>query len=64
MSLRNPVLTILPLTEYPAYLYRGLPISGRVYISTNYFCFRSSGLLAVKTKVNFTEQHNCPNHQS
>lgn len=48
----NPIL----FTEYPAYLYRGLPISGRVYISTNYFCFRSSGILAVKTKVSFAEK--------
>ncbi|GAA6061722.1 hypothetical protein JCM10212_004954 [Sporobolomyces blumeae] len=39
------------LEQYPAYLYRGLPISGRVYVSTNTFCFRSSGLLAVKTKM-------------
>ncbi|GAA5879316.1 hypothetical protein JCM16303_003163 [Sporobolomyces ruberrimus] len=39
------------LEQYPAYVYRGLPISGRVYISTNYFCFRSSGILAVKTKM-------------
>ncbi|GAA5936941.1 sterol 3-beta-glucosyltransferase [Sporobolomyces koalae] len=39
------------LEQYPAYLYRGLPISGRVYISTNFFCFRSSGILAVKTKM-------------
>ncbi|GAA6009840.1 hypothetical protein JCM11491_000834 [Sporobolomyces phaffii] len=39
------------LEQYPAYLYRGLPISGHVYISTGYFCFRSSGILAVKTKM-------------
>ncbi|GAA5901774.1 sterol 3-beta-glucosyltransferase [Sporobolomyces salmoneus] len=39
------------LEQYPAYLYRGLPISGRVYLSTNYFCFRSSGILAVRTKM-------------
>lgn len=31
-------------------LYRVLPVSGRFFVSTNYFCFRSSGLLN-KTKV-------------
>ncbi|BEI92944.1 uncharacterized protein CcaverHIS019_0505720 [Cutaneotrichosporon cavernicola] len=31
-------------------LYRVLPVSGRFFVSTNYFCFRSSGLLS-KTKM-------------
>ncbi|BGP37017.1 Sterol 3-beta-glucosyltransferase [Rhodotorula kratochvilovae] len=39
------------LEQFPAYLFRGLPIYGRVYISSNYFCFRSSGILAAKTKM-------------
>lgn len=41
-------------------LYRVLPQSGRFFVSTNYFCFRSSGLLN-KTKVSFGVLHeaNC-----
>ncbi|GAA6057393.1 hypothetical protein JCM3770_000741 [Rhodotorula araucariae] len=39
------------LDQFPAYLFRGLPIYGRVYISSNFFCFRSSGILAAKTKM-------------
>ncbi|GMK55559.1 hypothetical protein CspeluHIS016_0206150 [Cutaneotrichosporon spelunceum] len=31
-------------------LYRVLPVSGRFFVSTNYFCFRSSGLLS-KTRM-------------
>lgn len=38
------------LADFPGYLYRVLPVSGRFFISTNYFCFRSSQLL-YKTKV-------------
>ena len=37
--------------DFPGYLYRVLPVSGRFFVSTNYFCFRSSQLL-YKTKVN------------
>ena len=36
--------------DFPGYLYRVLPVSGRFFVSTNYFCFRSSQLL-YKTKV-------------
>lgn len=32
--------------DFPAYLFRGLPIYGKVYISTTFFCFKSFGLLA------------------
>ncbi|BGP21994.1 Sterol 3-beta-glucosyltransferase [Rhodotorula toruloides] len=39
------------LEEYPAYLFRGLPIYGRVYISSSFFCFRSSGILPGKSKM-------------
>ncbi|WVQ71264.1 hypothetical protein IAR50_000790 [Cryptococcus sp. DSM 104548] len=38
------------LDHFPGYLYRVLPISGRFFVSTNYFCFRSSQLL-YKTKM-------------
>ena len=42
---------ILPsLTGHSAYLFRGLPIYGKVFISTTFFCFKSVGILA-KTKV-------------
>jgi hypothetical protein len=37
--------------DWPAFLFRGLPISGHAYLSDNYFCFRSAGLLATRTKV-------------
>ncbi|WVQ85442.1 hypothetical protein IAT38_007607 [Cryptococcus sp. DSM 104549] len=38
------------LDHFPGYLYRVLPVSGRFFVSTNYFCFRSSQLL-YKTKM-------------
>ena len=34
----------------PGYLFRVLPVYGKIYISTNYFCFRASQPLS-KTKV-------------
>lgn len=40
------------LIDFPGYLLRILPIYGRLYISTNYFCFKSSsGPLTPRTKV-------------
>ncbi|GAA5918240.1 hypothetical protein JCM5296_005784 [Sporobolomyces johnsonii] len=39
------------IEQFPAYLFRGLPIYGRIYISTNFFCFRSSGILSARTKM-------------
>ncbi|BGP13097.1 hypothetical protein JCM10213_000900 [Rhodosporidiobolus nylandii] len=40
------------LIEYfPAYLFRGLPIYGKVYISTSYFCFKSGVGILNKTKM-------------
>ncbi|KPV76709.1 glycosyltransferase family 1 protein [Rhodotorula graminis WP1] len=39
------------LDRFPAYLFRGLPIFGHVYISSAHFCFRSAGLLTAKTKM-------------
>nr|XP_019014859.1 sterol 3-beta-glucosyltransferase [Kwoniella pini CBS 10737]OCF53640.1 sterol 3-beta-glucosyltransferase [Kwoniella pini CBS 10737] len=38
------------IDHFPGYLFRVLPVSGRFFISTNYFCFRSSQLL-YKTKM-------------
>ena len=37
--------------DFPGHLMRLFPISGRLYVSENYFCFKSSGPLALRTKV-------------
>ncbi|GAA5905363.1 hypothetical protein JCM6882_003138 [Rhodosporidiobolus microsporus] len=37
--------------HFPAYLYRGLPIYGHVYITTSYFCFKSAVGILNKTKM-------------
>ena len=37
--------------DFPGHLLRLFPISGRLYVSENYFCFKSSGALALRTKV-------------
>lgn len=37
-------------SEFPAYLFRGLPIYGKMIVSTTFLCFKSTGPLA-KTKV-------------
>ena len=47
---RKAYLTYSPI-DFSGYLFRLLPVYGRLYISTNYFCFKSSGPLAVRTKV-------------
>jgi sterol 3beta-glucosyltransferase len=39
------------LTDFPGYLFRVLPVFGRLYISRNYLCFKSSGTLTSKTRV-------------
>ncbi|KAK7064572.1 sterol 3-beta-glucosyltransferase [Favolaschia claudopus] len=39
------------LGYFPGYLYRLLPIPGRLYISTNFFCFKSTGPLTAKTRM-------------
>lgn len=54
-SYRHRML-ILVHVGYSAYLFRGLPIYGKVYISTTFFCFKSVGILA-KTKVRYI--HRC-----
>jgi sterol 3beta-glucosyltransferase len=43
-------LSLWSCTEFPGYLFRVLPVFGKVDISTNYFCFRSSHPLT-KTRV-------------
>lgn len=37
--------------DFPGHLLRLFPISGRLFVSENYFCFKSSGPLALRTKV-------------
>ncbi|KAJ7275436.1 glycosyltransferase family 1 protein [Mycena haematopus] len=39
------------LGYFPGYIFRLLPIPGRLYISTNYFCFKSTGPLTAKTRM-------------
>ncbi|KAJ3516791.1 hypothetical protein NLJ89_g910 [Agrocybe chaxingu] len=39
------------LGYFPGYIYRLLPVYGKLYISTNHFCFKSSGPLAVRTRM-------------
>ncbi|KAI6045078.1 glycosyltransferase family 1 protein [Pisolithus marmoratus] len=39
------------LGHFSGYLFRLLPIYGRLYVSSNYFCFKSSGPLTPKTKM-------------
>ncbi len=52
-----PILELTEFTDFPGYLYRVLPVSGRFFISTNYFCFRSSQLL-YKTKVSWSQSRD------
>ncbi|CAL1696325.1 unnamed protein product [Somion occarium] len=39
------------LGYFSGYIFRLLPIYGRLYISTNHFCFRSSGPLTSRTRM-------------
>ncbi|KAG6837882.1 hypothetical protein H0H93_013035 [Arthromyces matolae] len=39
------------LGYFPGYIYRLLPVFGRLYISTNFFCFKSSGPLTGRTRM-------------
>lgn len=39
------------LGHFSGYLFRVLPLYGRLYVSSNYFCFKSSGPLTPKTKM-------------
>ncbi|TCD70641.1 Sterol 3-beta-glucosyltransferase [Steccherinum ochraceum] len=39
------------LGYFPGYIFRLLPVYGRLYISTNYFAFKSSGPLTSRTRM-------------
>ncbi|KAI0651552.1 hypothetical protein C8Q79DRAFT_43404 [Trametes meyenii] len=39
------------LGMFSGYLYRLLPVYGRLYVSNNYFCFKSSGPLTSRTRM-------------
>ncbi|KAJ3548557.1 hypothetical protein NMY22_g1223 [Coprinellus aureogranulatus] len=39
------------LGYFPGYIYRLLPVYGRLYVSTNYFCFKSTGALTSRTRM-------------
>ncbi|KAF9066087.1 hypothetical protein BDP27DRAFT_1331186 [Rhodocollybia butyracea] len=39
------------LGHFPGYIFRLLPVYGRLYISLNYFCFKSSGPLTARTRM-------------
>ncbi|KAG1754997.1 glycosyltransferase family 1 protein [Suillus paluster] len=39
------------LGYFSGYLFRLLPVPGRLYVSTNYFCFKTSGPLTSKTRM-------------
>ncbi|KAF5377187.1 hypothetical protein D9615_006328 [Tricholomella constricta] len=39
------------LGYFPGYIFRLLPVYGRLYISTNFFCFKSSGPLTARTRM-------------
>ncbi|KAF8139999.1 glycosyltransferase family 1 protein [Boletus edulis] len=39
------------LGYFSGYLYRLLPIFGRLYVSSNYLCFKSTGPLSTKTRI-------------
>ncbi|KAH7927370.1 glycosyltransferase family 1 protein [Leucogyrophana mollusca] len=39
------------LGYFSGYIFRLLPIYGRLYVSTNFFCFKSSGPLTSKTRM-------------
>lgn len=39
------------LAVFPGYLFRLLPVYGHLYVSNNYFCFKSSGPLTSRTRV-------------
>ena len=49
-AIATSVLSALFIADFPGFLFRVLPASGRIYISTNYFCFRSNSPLT-RTRV-------------
>lgn len=40
-----------PFIDFTGYLFRLLPVYGKLYVSTNFFCFKSSGPLTARTRV-------------
>ncbi|KAL6299038.1 UDP-Glycosyltransferase/glycogen phosphorylase [Sparassis latifolia] len=39
------------LGVFPGYIFRLLPVYGRLHVSTNYFCFKSTGTLTTKIRM-------------
>lgn len=39
------------VVDFTGYTFSLLPVYGRLYVSTNYFCFKSSGPLTTRTRV-------------
>ncbi|TFK30745.1 hypothetical protein FA15DRAFT_662784 [Coprinopsis marcescibilis] len=39
------------LGYFPGYIFRLLPVYGRLFVSTHFFCFKSSGPLAARTRM-------------
>ena len=52
------VIIDIVCVDFSGYIYRLLPVFGKLYVSTNYFCFKSSGPLAARTRVcHFLSSH-------
>lgn len=51
ISLRTDDLLFINNADFPGYIFRLLPLYGRLYVSTNFFCFKSSGPLTARTRV-------------
>jgi hypothetical protein len=49
--LSSHVLLLSIFVDFTGYIFRLLPVPGRLYVSTNYFCFKSTGPLSSKTRV-------------
>lgn len=45
------VYLISCIADFTGYTFSLLPVYGRLYVSTNYFCFKSSGPLTTRTRV-------------
>ncbi|KAJ7590481.1 putative UGT51-sterol glucosyltransferase [Mycena floridula] len=46
------------LGYFPGFIARQLPVHGLLYISSHYFCFKSSGALAVRTRASFSSSRS------
>lgn len=46
-----PCFAVKHLLDFTGYIFRLLPVPGRLYVSINYFCFKSTGPLSSKTRV-------------